>query len=324
MTAWFFLTIFAWRALSQDAVVVLGSGASAPSLTVAPGEVTTLFIAGFSSGLLRHASAPGVPLPTTLARISVLLEQSVTPVGLPPPPPGMLGQVQVPLLAINPVNDCSSPPTAAPPCAYSIGITLQIPFELAPINPLSLAPPAFAQLVVLDNGVRVGVISIQARADQIHILRSCDTFVAAANCTSSVTPIVTHADGTLVSASAPAKSHEVLVFYAVGLFPLGDVPRPVSGIPPTSTIPVSLPDVIFDFRANAPPSRSSTFGSNTSSVRFAGLIPGGIGLYQLNVQLPAIPPGTPACGGQITSNLTVSFSEGYSFDGTGICVVSGI
>jgi hypothetical protein len=70
----------------------------------------------------------------------------------------------------------------------------------------------------------------------------------------------------------------------------------------------------FDFHPNA----AATKPGNTLAA--AAITRDGVGLYQVNVQVPAIPDGTAPCGAGVTSNLTVSIGRTSSFDGAGICV----
>jgi hypothetical protein len=75
----------------------------------------------------------------------------------------------------------------------------------------------------------------------------------------------------------------------------------------------------FDFRPNAAPSRyfpQPVFAQ-------AYLTPGFVGLYQVNVQLPAAVPAVPACSPGIQSNLTINLGGMFSFDGAAICVQGG-
>jgi uncharacterized protein (TIGR03437 family) len=93
--------------------------------------------------------------------------------------------------------------------------------------------------------------------------------------------------------------------------------------------------VQFDFRPNAQPS-NPYFNPNISGIPspiapdFAGLTPGEVGLYQINVKLPdTLPPIVPcstALG--VASNLTINVAATRSpimvgppsFDGASICV----
>jgi len=57
-----------------------------------------------------------------------------------------------------------------------------------------------------------------------------------------------------------------------------------------------------------------------SALRFVGLTPGSVGLYQVNFLVPPVPSGTPPCSGSVRSNFTVSIGDARSFDGASICV----
>jgi uncharacterized protein (TIGR03437 family) len=91
--------------------------------------------------------------------------------------------------------------------------------------------------------------------------------------------VITHLDGAAVTPSNPARSGETVVVYATGL---GPVTRPqASGEPAPFGEPIStriLPIVRVDGR--------------DAVVHFAGLTPGLVGLYQINITLPpGLPPG---------------------------------
>jgi uncharacterized protein (TIGR03437 family) len=85
---------------------------------------------------------------------------------------------------------------------------------------------------------------------------------------------VTHADGSLVSASSPASRGETVVIYLTGL---GAVSPPVSdGKGPTGLSRSNSVQAIY-FGAAA---------VDTSAILFQGLTPGYAGLYQINVTIP--------------------------------------
>jgi uncharacterized protein (TIGR03437 family) len=152
--------------------------------------------------------------------------------------------------------------------------------------------------------------------DSIHILTTCGT---------SLSPCVTHSDGTLVTASSPAIAGETLVIYAVGLGATTP-PVPTGQLSPSPAARANS-SVDLDFNPNAAPTKPDYLrpASARQPPAFAGLTPGQVGLYQVNVQIPANLPAVPACGGTVEhpiySNLTITISSGYfSYDGVAICV----
>jgi uncharacterized protein (TIGR03437 family) len=108
--------------------------------------------------------------------------------------------------------------------------------------------------------------------------------------------IVNYRTGNLVAPTEPAQSGDVLIIYATGLGPVV-VPQ-TAGTPalanplPTTTAPVTV-----------------RFGSILTTPQYAGLTPGFVGLYQVNVQVPAaIPSGTAI----VSIDLAGTSSNGVS------------
>ncbi|MEO8131656.1 MAG: hypothetical protein ABI822_31470, partial [Bryobacteraceae bacterium] len=125
-------------------------------------------------------------------------------------------------------------------------------------------------------------------------------------------PMFRHADGSVVSASNPARSGEVLSMAAYGLgYPATSI---ATGDLPRSPVTTDGVTVGFDFRPNTPASKPGNAPATAAITR------DGVGLYQINFLVPAVPSGTAACGNGVTSNLTVSIARTSSFDGAGICV----
>jgi uncharacterized protein (TIGR03437 family) len=318
------LAMIFWSTLLPAQNVITGAGYFSPApVSVAPGQVITLFVDGIGKSLTQPVRAPSGPLPPTLAGISVTLRQRSEQV--------------VPILEVRPISTCPAGSLAdsKPACATLTAVTVQIPYELVPLCPLCLIPVAFPPpwLYVTEGSQTGASFELNPLADQIHILTSCDVIRSRfgdpppQNTTGlRCPPMVTHADGTLVSASQPAQSGEQLTAWAIGL---GDTDPPsVTGQPSLEPLPVAARiEIDFSFRANALPVKPQS-SANPVAV-YAALTQGFVGLYQINFGTPDAPLGIPTCGlsgssatgaNIVQSNLTVSFGGPFSFDGAGICI----
>ena len=210
------LLLLSSSGFGQTANTVFGSAYSLPApINVAPGQILNLLVQGVGATLNQRIAAIGLPLPTILANISVQLTQSAAP-----------QSVAVPLLAVRPVSTCvNGTSIGSNTCGGYTVVTVQIPYELVSncqsatqLCPSSATPFVnSAQLVVSDNGVPGGAISVNPLADQIHIANLCDIDTSAPLACSS-TPLITHADGSLVSVSSPASSGEEIVIYALAVW----------------------------------------------------------------------------------------------------------
>jgi uncharacterized protein (TIGR03437 family) len=80
--------------------------------------------------------------------------------------------------------------------------------------------------------------------------------------------------GAIATAANPAARGETVVLYMTGLGPVSNTPA--SGV--AASLTVLSPTVIVP---------QVTIGGFVASVAFSGLTPGFIGLYQVNVQVPA-------------------------------------
>jgi uncharacterized protein (TIGR03437 family) len=136
-----------------------------------------------------------------------------------------------------------------------VQINAQIPFELAAGGQY--------QLVVSANGALTTPLPIQLNAGAPAILDF-----------SSGAVVAQHLDGTLVPAAAPAAPGEYLVIYSSGLGAT-DIPVPSGTASPLNPLAnVADPPVV-------------TLNGNPINVLFAGLAPGLVGLFQINIQVPA-------------------------------------
>lgn len=310
--------------------VITRAGYSLPAdVSVAPGQVITLFADGVGKSLTQRVRAPAGPWPTTLAGISVTLNQYT--------------ERLIPILEVRPVSTCMLGvlPDFKPPCAALAAITVQMPFDLVPLCILCgspfVVPPA--RLFVSENGQTGAALDLNTLRDQFHILTACDVLIPSGQTPINLSglpcpPMVTHADGTLVSGVQPALPGEPITAWAVGLGYTNLFAIANTGQPSTTPLPLArTPEIDYSFRPNALPVRprptvSPAIFPNPFAV-YAGLAPGFVGLYQINFSVPPAPAGTQPCTLQarsllgsnaIESNLTVSFGGEYSFDGAGICV----
>jgi uncharacterized protein (TIGR03437 family) len=309
--------------LGQPSVLpVTGSGYALPApIPVAPGQLVTLFVYdvdyGASARIRPGGRAPGgVDLPTTLAGVYAEFDQLNDVKTL---------KLQVPMLDVHPFYTSPAPnPTEAG--TAMVGVTIQIPFEAA-------LGAVVATLGVSETGSGGllpgrGQIDVIPLSDQVHILTGCESFISRPGATGLLCPsIVTHADGSAVSVTSPAKAGEELVAYAVGLGQTN--PASVTGQLVAKSAPTQTTFTLdYNFHPNALPSMPLPTGPQPI---FAGTTPGYVGLYQVNFVVPPVPAGTPPCVGTtslqppynvVLSNLTVSVGGQFSFDGARICVAT--
>lgn len=202
-------------------------------------------------------------------------------------------------------------------------ITLQLPFELLAGPPLNSASPDPAELVIVENGVNSNGFFIGLNLAGIHVTTGCGPFSGAC---------VTHADGSVVSQLSPATAGEEVVIYALGLG--YTTPKVATGAATPAPAPVATAPVyaLFNFSPNAGPTPIPNMvdpgaPAATYVPDFVGLTPGQVGLYQINLRIPATIPAIPPCGGsspysQVASNLTITIATIYgTSDAAPICVV---
>jgi uncharacterized protein (TIGR03437 family) len=316
------------HAFAQSTIV--GAGYTAPfPLSVAPGQVVTLFVHGLELNLPAPVAATTTPS-LSLAGVSATIYVTILEGGLIP----------VPILSVRNLSTCPTEPLSgfSVSCGNLTAVTVQIPYNLPPLCPLCLIPAGSAWLYVTYNGQLGSVTELNGLADQVHILSACDLLLQGATPQLNradnglpCAPIVTHADGSLVSASKPAKPGEEIVAWATGL---GGWSGSFTGIPSGTAVTAPVPTravfkMAFNYATNALPSKP---GLTAPAVLYSGLVPGSVGLYQINFVTPPAPPGgaTPCAqpgtfgpgDNAVQSNLTVSFGGGWSFDGAGICVLT--
>jgi hypothetical protein len=211
-----------------------------------------------------------------------------------------------------------------------------MPLELAIVGGGAGAASFTTELIVNENGNASKAFRVSPQSDNLHIMTTCDVFRTSQPVTSCL-PVVTHGNGDLVIANDPAKPGEEIVIWAFGLGPTTPPASTGQASPTPAAQLSSLLYLQFDFRVNAAPSPPYnnplplTPGTPifTPSPVFAGLTPGLVGLYQINVIVPASIPASGACTTGATtlppynivqSNLTIDLGATASFDGAAICV----
>jgi uncharacterized protein (TIGR03437 family) len=145
--------------------------------------------------------------------------------------------------------------------------------------PVDLTPEHQYQVLVSANGALTLPQPIYVSAATPGLLTLPDGSVYAQHA----------ADGSQITAASPAKPNEFITLYMVGL---GDT-DPV--VPTGQTTPNPPPF------SNTKVPVTVTIDGNPAPVQFAGLTPGGVGLYQVNLQVPA---------NAVTGNLTVLVMQG--------------
>jgi len=293
------LSGLACLAQSSSPVLLSAGNVNPFPLSVAPGQVLTLFV-----------ETGTIVVPVTPSDVSAVFSMGGTN---QPMPVLQVGQAIPQVLAV----------------------TVQVPFGIT----VSCAPCATAiviaeSIAVSVNGTATTNVMVQAFQDQVHFLTSCDVIMAGPSARLPVngglpcTPIVTHANGTTVSALAPATAGEELVAYATGLGQTN--PALTTGQPPAASSPtLTTFNIDFNYRVNALATEPGTVDSGNATPVFTGATEGYVGLYQINFIVPPPPPSLTPCvdfaavttaGIAVQSNLTVSVGSPFSFDGAGICV----
>jgi uncharacterized protein (TIGR03437 family) len=298
----------------QAGIALVGAGYVNPiPVRVAPGQVVTFFLTGLQTVLpppFRAERAPTVPLPLALAGISATIRQS-----------GPGTSLLVPLLSVEQLNTCSDPAAMSPECMLT-AVTLQVPFELKPRNPLVMTPIDLigtTEIEFVENGLPGRQFRLSPMMDSIHVLTNCGNARTDDSGAFPCQSLVTHADGNLVSVwGQPAKPGEELVIYAYGLGSTAPAAETGAASPwGALATPVRID---LDFRPNAGISRPGSGTAATYQPTYVGLAAGSVGLYQVNFQVPQPPQGTPPCGSGVDSNLTVTIQGFQSFDGAKLCV----
>lgn len=293
---------------AESGAQMLTAGYTAPApIEAAPGQVLTLFFRGIARGAdgrMREARAQTVPLPYELAGLAVSIHQ------LPRTEPHRL-----PLFSVRQHNECEE--ASGQPVCILTAIRVQIPTELTPV---------VAKLTVEADGEISRTFLIRPVRDDAHVITACD-LIWDTNPGSACGRIAFHIDGSRVDAERPARGGEVITIYAHGL---GPTATPVAtGTPAPATVELSpavsrqLTATFAVFR-NANPATPRYFEAGQTAgangVVFAGLVPGQIGLYQINVRVPDTLEIPIPCGEGTESNVLMKVSTARGIENVPLCV----
>jgi uncharacterized protein (TIGR03437 family) len=145
------------------------------------------------------------------------------------------------------------------------------PTQVNLLIPTSLTPgPVILQLVVDSYAGPAIPILLQSAAPSLFQL-------------DAVTVLGVHLDGTTITPASPAQAGEVVVLFASGLGPTNpaavpnEIPQQAASVTPMSS---------FQMLINGAP-------VDPQQILYAGVVPTFAGLFQINVQLPAMTPSNP-------------------------------
>lgn len=278
---------------------------------VAAGQVTTLFVRGLK---VPDASATVMPLPTMLAGITVKVNSGIK--NYPD---------KLPILSVRSYDYCAG--RLSVPCPLT-HLTVQIPTEPTCIvtgqfpNECTIGPAPVIVLTVMQDGAAGQDFPVVLVSQKPRIITGCDTIFGTVGgiCAS----FVTRADGSLIGFGCvnAAKPGETIVIYAVGLGPTNPLVK--TGDPAPSLAPAKAilePSLILSFRVNLPPASPappvvwSPVGA-WFKPEFVGLVPGYVGLYQINVKVPAPPSPNLISDGYATMRIAIGAGSFGPADGS--------
>lgn len=184
-------------------------------------------------------------------------------------------------IALNGTGLAPSPQSALPPYPPTLnGVTVLVNgkpaplFAVTPIQINALVPYATvgptANIVVQNGTASSNSVTVPVAATSPGVLTQPQSGAGLGD--------ILHADYTPVNAAKPAVGGEIVLLFLTGL---GAVDPPVSDGTAGGGNPAS----------NAAAPVTVLIGGKPGTVSFSGLAPGYPGLYQINVQVPPIPPG---------------------------------
>jgi uncharacterized protein (TIGR03437 family) len=176
-------------------------------------------------------------------------------------------------------------------------IDFQVPWEVqgapiprVPLSPIIIQTPPAVSVVLVNNGN----VSPAMRASFYDLQPAIIT-------SDGTQAVAIHTDYSLITSQNPAQPGEVITLYGVGFGPV--TPSAATGAPSGA----SPPSVIN-------PSPTVSIAGQNATVQFAGLSPGSVGLYQLNIAVPnglgiGALPAVVNFGGQFSNVFSLPVQE---------------
>ena len=246
---------------------------------------------------------------------------------------GLASPLAVPMLSVRQDKDCD---TGSAECLVT-SARVQIPFELPASTTPRLGPKGVkvpdAELTLDGDGQVSRTFLLRPVSENAHVLTSCD-LAGDTNPDSVCSRVAYHADGRPVDIDAPAVRGETVILFAFGLGQT--TPPATTAVTSGSGLSVLDPQqprmfvTLRDSFLNAAPSLpraivAEPYNLPWAQVDFAGLAPGQVGLYQVNVPIPASFQIPVRCGpdpsiGAIRSNGLLQLTTAQGTEAIPICV----
>jgi hypothetical protein len=182
-------------------------------------------------------------------------------------------------------------------------------------NDCTIGPPASIVLSVQQNGAAGQDFPVIVNGVHPRIINACDTIFGTIG--GICDPYITHADGTLVGfgCANAVRPGETITIYAVGLGSTSPTVKTGEAAPSSPPATVNAPyPLMVSFQLNVPP--ASPAPPNVWSpapqwfyADYVGLVPGYVGLYQINFSAPKNLPSNLFFSGY-GPNMRISMGAG--------------
>lgn len=284
------------RIITPGTVVRSGHVWDRRATVVSPGQVLTLFVHNVGRSITNRMLAQGVPLPTTMAGISVDFVRGAE-------------SVLAPIFSVIPLEECFETRY----CDRQLALTILIPNAFG--GGIFFLENLPRSLRVKENGEVRALVSIGVMPQTPRIFTRNDAIGENyPDLVERTAATVRHLDGSGVLPSSPAKPGEIVKFYATGLG-MGWTASQMGEFW-DSDAPVAME---YEFGVLRRPKRVEwDWGKPLPGNGFvsAKSIPDKIGFYEIRFRVPeTMPENTPPCFGQRQYDGNLMVSIGWTFGG---------